>query len=111
MSMRASYRERDYTFGQTMLTLRTEINLTQEGLSNLLGVSRRAIGEWEAGGSYPKAEHLKELITLAVKRQAFSKGSIAQEIRALWKVAHQKVLLDESWLASLLEHSCSPHLH
>src|SRR5438045_6575505 len=93
MSMTASYRERDYTFGQIMLTLRTEMNLTQEGLSNLLGVSRRAVGEWEAGNSYPKAEHLKELITLAVKSQAFCEGSIAQEIRALWKAARQKVLI------------------
>jgi hypothetical protein len=29
--MRHSYRERDYTFGQTMLKLRTSIGLTQVG--------------------------------------------------------------------------------
>src|SRR5215467_13550525 len=56
-----SYGERDYAFGQRMLKLRTSIGLTQAGLAGLLGVSRQAVGEWEAGSSYPKAEHLKAL--------------------------------------------------
>jgi transcriptional regulator with XRE-family HTH domain len=59
---RYSYSERDYAFGQLMLTLRTSIGLTQAGLADLLGVSRRAVAEWEAGSSYPKAEHLKQLV-------------------------------------------------
>jgi len=36
--------------------------------------------------------------------------SDAEEIRALWKAAHQKIFLDERWLASLLKHSHTPHL-
>src|SRR6266566_3745432 len=100
---RFSYRERDYGFGQAMLTLRTSIGLTQVGLADLLGVSRRAVGEWEAGTSYPKAEHLKELITLGVQQQAFPPRHEAEEIRTLWHAAHQKLLLDEAWLASLLD--------
>ena len=68
---RYPYRERDYTFGQAMLTLRTSIGLKQAGLADLLGVSRRAVAEWEAGSSYPKAEHLKQLIELGVQQQAF----------------------------------------
>jgi WD40 repeat protein len=36
---RFSYRERDYAFGQAMLTLRTSIGLTQAGLADLLGRS------------------------------------------------------------------------
>ena len=99
---RSSYGERDYAFGQMMLTLRTSIGLTQAGLADLLGVSRRAVAEWEAGSSYPKAEHLKQLIALGVQQQAFPDGHEAEEIRALWRAAHQKVLLDESWLAALL---------
>src|SRR6266700_4012154 len=66
-----SYGERDYAFGQRMLTLRTIIGLTQ---ADLLGVSRRAVGEWELGSSYPKAEHLKELMTLAMRASAFPAG-------------------------------------
>jgi transcriptional regulator with XRE-family HTH domain len=42
-----------------MLKLRTSIGLTQAGLAALLGVSRRAVGEWEAGLNSPKAEHLQ----------------------------------------------------
>src|SRR5438309_11696209 len=87
---RSSYGERDYAFGQTMLTLRTNIGLTQAGLADLLGVSRRAVGEWEAGSSYPTSHHMQHVITLGVQQQAFPPGREAEEIRALWKAAHQK---------------------
>src|SRR5439155_24172257 len=97
-----SYRERDYAFGQLMLTLRTTLGLTQAGLAEVLGISRRAVAEWEAGSSYPKAEHLKQLITLGVQQHAFPAGREAEEIRALWRAARQKVLLDELWLHGLL---------
>src|SRR5713226_5915552 len=99
---RSSYTERDYAFGQMMLTLRTHIGLTQAGLAELLHVSRRAVAEWEAGSAYPKAERLKEFIALGVQQQVFPTGREAEEIRALWHAAHQKLLLDESWLAALL---------
>jgi len=85
-----------------MHTLRSAIGLTQAGLADLLGVSRRAVGEWEAGSSYPKAEHLKQLITLGVQHHAFSDGREAEEIRVLWRMAHQKRMLDEQWLTTLL---------
>jgi DNA-binding transcriptional regulator YiaG len=49
--MKTSYRERDYTYGEAMLKLRTAIGLTQERLGNLLGVSGRTVGEWEVGRS------------------------------------------------------------
>lgn len=97
-----AYRERDYAFGQTILTLRSAIGVTQAGLAERLGVSRRAVAEWEGGLSYPKAERLKLLITLGVQQQAFPAGREDEEIRVLWKAAHQKVLLDGSWLAALL---------
>ena len=109
--MKSSYRERDYTFGQAMLTLRTAIGLTQAGLAKYLGISRRAVGEWEAGSSYPKVEHLRNMITLGVSQQAFTAEHEAEEIRALWKAARQKVLLDERWLSTLLDQGHSHHLH
>ena len=68
---RFSYRERDYAFGQAMLALRTAIGLTQAGLADLLGVSRRAVGEWETGSSYPTAHHLQHVITLAMRTSTF----------------------------------------
>jgi WD40 repeat protein/transcriptional regulator with XRE-family HTH domain len=97
-----SYKERDNELGQAIITLRTAIGLTQAGLADLLGISRRAVGEWEAGSSYPKIEHLKLLIELGVKHEAFPTGREAEEIRILWKVTHQKILLDEQWLSALL---------
>src|SRR2546425_10267569 len=80
---RSSYRERDYAFGELILSLRSAIGLTQAGLSDHLGISKKAVGEWEAGSSYPKATHLKALIALAVKEQVFAFGHEAEEIRAL----------------------------
>src|SRR6516225_6342266 len=96
------YGERDYASGQHILTLRTQLGLTQMGLASHLGVSRKAVAWWEAGSSYPTAEHLKQLIALGVQQQAFPAGREAEEIRLLWHATHQKVLLDEAWLASLL---------
>ena len=99
---RHSYRERDYAFGQVMLKLRTSIGLTQAGLAALLGVSRRAVGEWEAGSNYPKAERLQHFVALCVQQHVFTPGREEEEIRALWKTAHQRELLDLGWLAALL---------
>ena len=50
---RYTYGERDYAFGQLVLTLRTTIGLSQAALGELLGVSRRAVAEWE-GPQLPK---------------------------------------------------------
>src|SRR2546421_260293 len=91
-----------------MLTLRTRIGLTQAELAKLLGISRHAVAAWEVGRSYPTAEHLKTCIGLGVQQQAFAWGRQAQEIRALWHAAHQKVLLDEAWLQRLLSQQPSP---
>src|SRR5436305_2755655 len=99
---RSSYGEPNYAFGQAMLTLRTTIGLTQAGVAEHLGVSRKAVGEWEAGLNYPQVAHLKAFIALAVEKQAFTAGREEEEIRALWQAARRKVPLDEAWLAALL---------
>src|SRR5947208_3572107 len=102
---RFSSRQRDDAFGQSMLALRTTLGLTQGELAQRLGVSGRAVRQWETGSSYPKAPHLQHVITLAVRASAFPPGREAEEIRALWKAARQKVLLDEQWLSTLLGRS------
>src|SRR3989475_9708245 len=99
---RSLYGEPDYAFGQLMLTLRTHMGLTQASLAKLLGVSRRAVSTWELGSNYPASAHLQELIVLGVKLGAWAVGREEEEIRALWRAAHQKVLLDEQWLLRLL---------
>jgi transcriptional regulator with XRE-family HTH domain len=96
------YRERDYTFGNLCLTLRTAIGLTQGDLARLLRVNERTIQAWEGGSSYPKVDVLKRFIELCVQHRAFALGREEEEIQALWKTAHQRVLLDELWLHKLL---------
>ena len=105
---RASYREQDYSFGQRMLTLRMSIGLTQARLAEVLGVSRNAVGGWETGQSYPKAEHLKTFIALGLQQQVFATGHEEEDIRELWRAAHQKVLLDEQWLQEVLRQQAPP---
>src|SRR5438105_913745 len=104
----SSYRERDYAFGRVMLTLRTRLGLTQTELADILGVRRRAVIDWEGGLTYPKADHLKQFVVLAIERQAWPFGREAEEVRALWQAARQKVLLDEAWLGGLLSHLQAP---
>lgn len=99
----STYAERDYRFGQHILALRTESNLTQSGLAELLGVSRQAVVGWEAGTSYPSPQHLRHLIELFMQHRSFHGGQEAEEIRALWQSAHQRLPLDETWLTHLLE--------
>ena len=105
---RHSYHERDSAFGQVMLTLRTSLGLTQAGLADLLGVSRRAVGEWEGGLNYPKVKRLQHFVALCVRASIFAPGREEAEIRALWKTAHQRVFLDEAWLAALLTRPSAP---
>src|SRR6266567_4297847 len=100
---RSSFGEPDDAFGQAMLTLRTALGLTQAELAKYLGISRHAVGDWERGLSYPKAQHFKHFIQLAIKRQVFHARREAEEIRTLWNVAHQKEFLDEQWLQAQLD--------
>ena len=74
----------------------------QLGLATLLGVSSRAVENWEQGLTNPKAEYLKQFIALCVRASAFAAGREEEQIRAFWRTAHQKVLLDEYWLQELL---------
>jgi WD40 repeat protein/transcriptional regulator with XRE-family HTH domain len=105
------YNERDSSFGQAVLTLRTVIGLTRAELSNRLCVSRQAVGEWEKGHCYPNVKHLKALIVLGVNYHAFPSEHEAEATRMLWKAARQKVPLDEHWLSALLSRRRSPHLY
>ena len=41
----------DYSFGNRLLRLRTEAELTQTELGRLAGVSGKAVSKWETGGS------------------------------------------------------------
>src|SRR5258708_3322047 len=92
----SSSRERDYALGGVMLTLRPKLGLPQTELADMLGVTRRAVIDWEGGLTYPKADHLNQFVVLAIERQAWPFGHEAEEARALWQAARQKALLDEA---------------
>lgn len=107
MSPSHQYRERDYDFANTFISLRTTIGLTQQGLAKLLGVSSRAVENWEQGLTSPRAEHVKAFLALCMQSSAFAAGREEEQIRALWRTAGLKVLLDEHWLSELLKASSS----
>src|SRR5260221_5810908 len=91
-----------------MLAWRTKLGLTQTELANVLAAPRRAVIDWEGGLTYPKADHLKQFVVLDTQRQAWPFGREAEEVRALWQAARQRVLLDEAWLGGLLSHIQAP---
>ena len=102
MTQRSKYRERDYTFANHCVTVRTAIGITQTELAKTLGVSEQAIQKWEGGLSNPTAPHLKDFIALAIQQRAFTSGQELEEARTLWKAARLKVLFDEHWMQVLL---------
>jgi len=102
MTQRSKYRERDYTFANHCVTVRTAIGITQAELAKTVGVSEQAIQKWEGGLSIPTASHLKDFIALAVQQRAFTPGQELDEARTLWKAARLKVLFDEHWMQALL---------
>lgn len=51
-------------FKGKLQTLRKEKCLSQENLSEIIGVSRQAVAKWEAGKSYPDIDKLIELSNL-----------------------------------------------
>lgn len=46
------------SFGEKLQKIRKENNLSQEGLAEMLGVSRQAVSKWELGEGYPEVEKL-----------------------------------------------------
>ena len=50
-----------YTFGNKLYKLRTESNLTQKDLANILGVSDKAVSKWETGEAMPRVKTLKNM--------------------------------------------------
>jgi DNA-binding transcriptional regulator YiaG len=46
------------SFGNNLQTLRKKNQLSQEGLAEMLGVSRQAVSKWELGEGYPEVDKL-----------------------------------------------------
>ena len=50
------------SFGENLRLIRKEKGITQEGLAEMLQVSRQAVSKWEAGTGYPETD---KLLTIA----------------------------------------------
>ena len=46
------------SFGENLYLIRKKNQLSQEGLAEMLGVSRQAVSKWEHGEGYPEVEKL-----------------------------------------------------
>ena len=46
------------SFGENLQNIRKKNQLSQEGLAEMLGVSRQAVSKWELGEGYPEVEKL-----------------------------------------------------
>ena len=54
----------DYDFGNKILELRTQLNLSQTELSEMLGVTNKAVSKWETGKSKPTTNVIRKLAAL-----------------------------------------------
>jgi transcriptional regulator with XRE-family HTH domain len=102
------YTVKDYRFGLQLLTLRRKAGLTQEEMANRMGVSEKAIRNWEGGTSYPSVFNLKKLIETLLFSSAFKPGYERDEARTFWEQASEsasrsKAPFDEHWFATLLK--------
>ncbi len=46
------------SFGENLQSIRKKNQLSQEGLAEMLGVSRQAVSKWELGDGYPEVDKL-----------------------------------------------------
>jgi transcriptional regulator with XRE-family HTH domain len=54
----------DYAFGNKLLELRTQLNLSQTELAELVGVTNKAVSKWETGKSKPTTNVIRKLAAL-----------------------------------------------
>ncbi len=101
------YDTKDYTFGLLLLSLREKAGLTQTAVATFIGVSEKAVYNWEAGSDYPTGMNLKKLVTVYIQNNAFTVGQEREEAYAVWKLLslhapRRKAIFDEEWFATLL---------
>ena len=107
MSNHRYYKRRDFDFAQQLVTLRKRAGLTQEDVALRIGLSEKAIRNWEGGSNYPAELNLRKLIEMYLDKNAFASGREQEEARLLWEKLHERTphrigLFDEPWFAALL---------
>src|SRR5438105_2358663 len=102
------YKLRDFAFAQRLLTLRKRAALTQEAVALHVGVTEKALRNWEGGSNYPGEANLRKLLELYLDKGAFASGQEQDEARGLWEQlrasSHRLTSsFDEMWFAALLK--------
>src|SRR5438105_4063525 len=107
MATRQAADQTSESFAGLLLRHRGRTGLTQRELAARVGVSRGSVQDWEAGLSYPDAQHLQALIGAFLETGGLTVGVEANEAEALWAAAlHQaprmQIPFDAVWWAGLL---------
>lgn len=55
--------------------LRAAAGISLEAVAREVGVTRQAVGHWEAGSRYPSGRHLQKYLVLAVLREHAAGGA------------------------------------
>src|SRR5712671_6117858 len=98
------------SFQGLLLRHRGRTGLTQRQLAARVGVSRGSVQDWEAGSSYPDAQHLHALITALFEGGGLTVGD---EADALWAAAlrqapRMQTPFDAAWWAGLKARRAEP---
>src|SRR5258708_16306295 len=113
MSYHRRYKPRDFDFAQRLLTLRKRASLTQDEVALRVGVTEKAIRNWEGGSNHPTEANLRKLIELYLNNRAFAPGQEYDEARQLWEQLRESThrhgnSFDELWFAALLKQWRAP---
>ncbi len=108
MNYHRRYKVKDYQFGFQVLGFREKARLTQVEVATSVGVTERAIQNWEGGSSRPSAANLRKLIEVYVLHGAFAPGGEQEEARMFWEqgcagTSHAHIAFDEAWFVDLLK--------
>src|SRR5258708_36069084 len=87
MASRHAADEVGESFQGLLLRHRGRTGLTQRELAARVGVSKRTLQDWEAGVSYPGAEHLQGLIAAFLASDGQVLGHDGIEAHDLWSAA------------------------
>lgn len=101
------YKQKNFDFADLLFMLRKRSDLTQEEVARGVGVTTRAIRNWEGGSNYPADAHLRKLTALYLANHAFMPGKEQDEARALWNslresTHHRRSIFDERWFTTLV---------
>src|SRR5213078_4138497 len=108
MSDHRHYKLRDFNFAQRLVVLRKRAHLTQKDIALRLGISKKAVRNWEGGSHYPSDANLRKLIEIYLYKDVFIPDHEQDEVHLLWEQLHECnpsriSSFDERWFLALLE--------